>query len=54
MMVANIKPKIQVPKTAETPPSRRMPNKNVLPFFQKLAAVSMVAIAVRLSWTSVL
>ena len=37
-MVANIKPKIQVPKTAETPPSRRMPNKNVLPFFQKLAA----------------
>ena len=37
-MVANIKPKIQVPKTAETPPSRRMPNKSVLPFFQKLAA----------------
>ena len=37
-MVANIKAKIQVPKTAETPPSRRMPNKNVLPFFQKLAA----------------
>ena len=24
-------------KTAKTPPSRRMPNKNVLPFFQKLA-----------------
>lgn len=26
-----------IPKTAQTPPSRRMPNKAVLPFFQKLS-----------------
>ena len=37
-MVANIKAKTQVPKTAETPPSGRRPNKNVLPFLQKLGA----------------
>ena len=37
-MVVTIKPKTLIPKTAQTPPSRRMPNKNVLPFFQKLAA----------------
>lgn len=37
-MASITKPKISIPKTAQTPPSRRMPNKNVLPFFQKLAA----------------
>lgn len=37
-MVLTVKPKTLIPKTAQTPPSRRMPNKNVLPFFQKLAA----------------
>lgn len=37
-MVLTAKPKTLIPKTAQTPPSQRMPNKNVLPFFQKLAA----------------
>lgn len=29
--------KTLIPKTSDTPPSRRMPNKNIVPFFQKLA-----------------
>ena len=31
-------PKPVIPKTAQTPPSRRLPNRNVRPFFEKLAA----------------
>lgn len=31
------KANVTVPKTAQTPASRRMPNKNIAPFFQKLA-----------------
>ena len=36
-MAVAVKNKNPLPKTAATPPSQRMPNKNVLPFFQKLA-----------------